>query len=310
MIMTDHQRRQCQVLEMTLNRALAQVRNVTNANKPINQLPVELLRQIFRYVPSKNDIRKGSYLHWPSDYLPTEQLIPLTHVCHYWRDVALGDPCLWTSVTLSRGTDLYRSLGLLAPERISRAGHLPVSLFVNYDYESAQVTTLSQIAGAIPLRELHVRSTGTGIYHLEWVSTLLTFPLDHLQYLTIHGEGVAWDEPPPPGTTYNIHASHLLRLTIIHVNSFQLLHFDSPSLTSLLISIPTDSSHWNMSDLLQMLEMTPCLEELILLLPRHAVFDRSQATPPSPSARLSLPHLRKFALHAETTPHKDHNGNF
>ncbi|KAI0716492.1 hypothetical protein C8Q76DRAFT_855996 [Earliella scabrosa] len=61
-----------------------------------------------------------------------------------------------------------------------------------------------------------------------------------------------------------------------------------------------------------MLEMTPCLEELILLLPRHAVFDRSQATPvpPSPSARLSFPNVRKFALHAETVPPQDENGKF
>ncbi|KAI0716495.1 hypothetical protein C8Q76DRAFT_408617 [Earliella scabrosa] len=53
-----------------------------------------------------------------------------------------------------------------------------------------------------------------------------------------------------------------------------------------------------MQDLVQMLTMMPRVREMILLNSRGAL----HRTPPSPNARLSLPRIRKFALHSETAP--------
>ncbi|KAF9810419.1 hypothetical protein IEO21_06956 [Rhodonia placenta] len=90
---------QLECIENVLLNSLSDVRMSLNAQRPINRLPVEILSKIFRRMLSPFDIR-GDFLVWDSlfDFKDTNVLLPLTHVCRRWRDVALDTPTLWTTL--------------------------------------------------------------------------------------------------------------------------------------------------------------------------------------------------------------------
>ncbi|KAI0320219.1 hypothetical protein OF83DRAFT_1045377, partial [Amylostereum chailletii] len=54
-----------------------------NALAPVSRLPVELLAMIFESITDR---------FW--EIHP----IPLTHVCHHWRQVAINQKTLWTTI--------------------------------------------------------------------------------------------------------------------------------------------------------------------------------------------------------------------
>jgi hypothetical protein len=59
--------------------------------QPVNRLPLELLSQIVRCVPREHDIDARS-------------IVPLTHVCRYWREAIISTPEHWTALSgWSRG---------------------------------------------------------------------------------------------------------------------------------------------------------------------------------------------------------------
>ncbi|KAF5342672.1 hypothetical protein D9611_001280 [Ephemerocybe angulata] len=69
-----------------------------NAAAPVNQLPPEILAQIFEFASA--EVRDTS-MDW----------IALTHTCQYWRNAALGHPRLWSRFSFLR------------PQPWIRAGH-------------------------------------------------------------------------------------------------------------------------------------------------------------------------------------------
>ncbi|KAL0951990.1 hypothetical protein HGRIS_008643 [Hohenbuehelia grisea] len=60
-------------------------------NSPISKLPNEILSDIFRLI------------HYDNLRLPTSQDLSFSWVCHDWREVALNDPLLWNTISLSTG---------------------------------------------------------------------------------------------------------------------------------------------------------------------------------------------------------------
>jgi hypothetical protein len=64
----------------------------------LHSLPVELLAYIFTFCTQAPD---KPYLHYPA------ALIAITHVCHYWRTLALSYAPLWTSVTCGTRLPLH-----------------------------------------------------------------------------------------------------------------------------------------------------------------------------------------------------------
>jgi len=79
--------------------------------QPVNRLPSEILSQIARDVPTNSD----------GDARP---IIPLTHVCQYWRDSIISTPEHWTLIS-SRS----RRLAALSLERAKAA---PLKLTIHY----------------------------------------------------------------------------------------------------------------------------------------------------------------------------------
>ena len=66
--------------------------SLRNMLQPVNRLPPEILCRVVRFVPDKKA-------------KDTKSIIPLTHVCRYWRESIVSAAGLWTLVS-SESTDL------------------------------------------------------------------------------------------------------------------------------------------------------------------------------------------------------------
>ncbi|KAI0324425.1 hypothetical protein GY45DRAFT_1331553 [Cubamyces sp. BRFM 1775] len=87
---------------------------------PIHSLPVELLTRIFQ-------------LGVDSDPIPDEQIrgeptfeVLVSHVCRYWRQIALHTPHLWTTIHFRTRAHMSRGEVYL-----SRNGRLPIDIYVD-----------------------------------------------------------------------------------------------------------------------------------------------------------------------------------
>ncbi|KAF9810443.1 hypothetical protein IEO21_06941 [Rhodonia placenta] len=119
---------QLKSIEDELLHTLSDVRMSLNAQHPVNRLPVEILGEIFHQVPpllnpDLDDPSLEEFLVWDSlfDFKDTDALLPLTHVCRRWRDVALDTPTLWTTIYGSSHPDAiseYRIRSQSAPLRV------------------------------------------------------------------------------------------------------------------------------------------------------------------------------------------------
>ncbi|EMD32058.1 hypothetical protein CERSUDRAFT_99756 [Gelatoporia subvermispora B] len=100
-------------MESALATASTFVQSLMNTPPPINRLPPEILSDIFLRVPG---IQKRPFRS-QSPFIECAEALPLTHVCSYWREVAINMPYLWAhirapslidfSLTRSRGVPLH-----------------------------------------------------------------------------------------------------------------------------------------------------------------------------------------------------------
>ena len=65
---------------------------------PIDRLPSELLTKIFALVPSRLSIQPDPS-YGSGRPVRTADLVPITAVCRWWREIALGTSSLWTTFT-------------------------------------------------------------------------------------------------------------------------------------------------------------------------------------------------------------------
>ncbi|KAI0045364.1 hypothetical protein FA95DRAFT_1476973, partial [Auriscalpium vulgare] len=78
-----------------------------NALTPIARLPSEILARIFSFAARAEPI-PGGYSTSPAS--KRMGWIKVTHVCHYWREVALAHPALWERVSFSIGPEWTEEL--------------------------------------------------------------------------------------------------------------------------------------------------------------------------------------------------------
>ena len=88
-------------------------RSFRNLSQLVNRLSAEILTCIVRWVPREDDT-------------DTRSIIPLTHVCRYWRDLIVSIPWVWTLIS-SNGS------GDLAALSLQRAKAAPLELWLNSD---------------------------------------------------------------------------------------------------------------------------------------------------------------------------------
>ncbi|KAK7691021.1 hypothetical protein QCA50_006124 [Cerrena zonata] len=109
----------------------------------IAHLPSEIHLEIFSYIVDEwgedhiQDTKQRSHTSKSYTWLPT-----ITHICHYWRYIALGSPCLWRYVLLD--VDASSSLEVV----LERSQEAPIFVFCHidhYDLERHHLDRIQQI---------------------------------------------------------------------------------------------------------------------------------------------------------------------
>ena len=97
-----------------LKTAAERVANLLNEGTPTHQLPPEILTRIL-YLAVDHD----SEAH-------TEQVIPLTHVCRYWRALLLSYPRMWSTICMKPGNPS------LISEWLARSQKVPLTIIAEF----------------------------------------------------------------------------------------------------------------------------------------------------------------------------------
>ncbi|KAI0695413.1 hypothetical protein C8T65DRAFT_743982 [Cerioporus squamosus] len=79
---------------------LSQLRHLQNSLAPVNRLAPELFVKIFKYLVEPTIFKDESMAELFSPAARLGSLISATHVCYYWRQIALGAAELWTTIPL------------------------------------------------------------------------------------------------------------------------------------------------------------------------------------------------------------------
>ncbi|KAF9786413.1 hypothetical protein BJ322DRAFT_1059468, partial [Thelephora terrestris] len=89
-----------------LEKFIPSFRNLWNLLQPVNRLPQEILPHIARHLLGENAV----------DARP---VIPMTHVCRYWRESIISAPEIWTLISNSQSELMTRSLARVKASRLS-----------------------------------------------------------------------------------------------------------------------------------------------------------------------------------------------
>lgn len=129
-------------LEGTILGLLQHVRVLRNHARPIGRLPPELLSMIFKLAVTPQE----------DDSTPTfKDVVPLTHVCRYWRAILLNHNGFWSDIHL-KGQDpglITRQLGRCGDAALSVNVHLQYWMF-----RRENTRLLNNLRGA--LKEIHL----------------------------------------------------------------------------------------------------------------------------------------------------------
>ncbi|KAL1945954.1 hypothetical protein VTO73DRAFT_1956 [Trametes versicolor] len=155
--------------------AISKIKSNLNADMPVCKLPPELLTLVFEYASFRdqryalrNSVRKVQGHGAPATEPAYHRLLPITHVCRMWRNVALAAAHLWTCISYGRkeraDTFIHRS----------QAAPLSITVF------GATKSHLERIFGSSGSRlqrldighdrRLFLPSTGVGSSRLECVT--------------------------------------------------------------------------------------------------------------------------------------------
>ncbi|PPQ80954.1 hypothetical protein CVT24_013147 [Panaeolus cyanescens] len=150
--------------------AFLQTSSTTGAPLTINDLPPEILAEIFHtymFWDDQSDLLDPELEGMISVFLPNAQSAPLLfcRVCSYWRDVAISTPSLWSAIAIqksfnldtialwlkrSQGHPLSLFIWLFRDASSTVLEHLPLLLQMLY----AQIARWRQISIYLPTSEL------------------------------------------------------------------------------------------------------------------------------------------------------------
>jgi hypothetical protein len=178
-----------------LRTATLRVANLLNESTPTHRLPLELLTRIFHLA-----VDHGSEEH-------AKQIIPLTHVCRYWRTVLLAYPSIWSTVCLKPGNPNVISLWL------GRSQKVPLTVIAEFTdaykhppcrYQDSATATLADDNGlGVCFRHEAVLSLNQLLPHRSRICDLS---------ILIHSSDPYWDDEDDDG--------HQDEPTLLHHNFF------------------------------------------------------------------------------------------
>ncbi|EIW65265.1 uncharacterized protein TRAVEDRAFT_42643 [Trametes versicolor FP-101664 SS1] len=154
----------------------ANIREIFNARRPLLSIPTELLQIIMAFIP---DAVKSDMLRpvWDAEMYDTAMIIPISQTCRRLRQVALGCPALWTSIT--EGPPSRARLFA------QRSRGMPLELFLPVGRISEYVP--ADVAKDLRnrLRVLHVRDSAGRITRDALQDILTEGLLPHLESLSV-----------------------------------------------------------------------------------------------------------------------------
>ncbi|KAK7690990.1 hypothetical protein QCA50_006093 [Cerrena zonata] len=266
--------------------------------QPTSNLPPELLLEIFSVILDEwhsqllwNN-RRLAALYGPAmmaAHIPPNVLLPITHVCQYWRNVAVHAPTLWTHVTLNDSLDTM----------LNRSQRLPISLYWNIQHDGSSYSQEEQLQIRDRLRphlhrvqllqitsedDLHVSPQFLLSCHLPSIQDITLTTMNDHRLLIARELFRVWMKPDYDG---------LRRLSVAHVYLPCIRAAIRPSLRHLSIFIPVENVDVTM--FLSIIEATPLLESLSLVtsgsLPRHLVQELQE-----PQKIITLLYLRSLQI--------------
>ncbi|TCD61496.1 hypothetical protein EIP91_008362 [Steccherinum ochraceum] len=239
----------------------AEVRRKMNALTPICRLPPETLGEIFRLFVEDMEL----YGYW---WLDRERYIdrPLVpaQVCHYWREVAVGTPWLWTRITVDNALERTRTF-------ITRSKQVPLTVTSIQNIRSKDLSRfLSGLELAIS--ELHRAlsfhaSLTTQTY--DAVAHLIPLQLPLLKSLTMISQKMNDSSTPLFSDFFRTHLTPRLKTLDIrgHRVSWAKDIFPQHLLELTVQSPPEDYSLWTPSaitEVMSALQSFPSLKTLSL----------------------------------------------
>ncbi|KAI0761984.1 hypothetical protein BD413DRAFT_616718 [Trametes elegans] len=251
-----------QMLQQTLQAAQTLIQEALNSRNLIAKLPPELLSHIFSMVSSDLPVR-GPHKS-TSHARQTYDLIPLTHVCHRWRTIALTTSSLWS--TVCETTPTY-----VASEALrARAGCSPLTIYLD---RPCPTPALSQILAkdGEDVVELYLNGL-QGTCPVRLASELLAFQAPHLEHARVmrsrpqrgpfNGAPGADADMSAVVELWHGTAPRLRTLELYGVPFLPSNHFER--LAGLTLSLDCCAVEWGLDDLCAFFARAPALEELCL----------------------------------------------
>ena len=159
-----------------MHEILGLIPSLRNLLRPVNRLPPELLSHVVRYIPDM-------------DARDARSIIPLTHVCRYWRESIVSTPGNWTLISNER-------VGLMELS-LERCKATPIKLWL----DMRQVRRYPGLSDPIIP---YIQNTETlHLYHIstpdELIRTLPNFPqsMPNLRSLSLSGQDQSITLFPP-----------------------------------------------------------------------------------------------------------------
>jgi hypothetical protein len=237
----------------TARARILSLRTRRNALAPIFLLPSKLLAQIFHFYALEG-------LSWSSGV--TLGWISVTHVCRYWRQVALEDTSLWTRIA-----GFPQSTSWIA-EMLLRSKCAPLTIDL---YGPPDLDVLSMFPSHIShTRELRLRNLS--VAHVDSIKELCCLEAPVLEHFELD-----MSDTPFPVIFHPLVGTKLFKDHAPKLRTFSLHHAGIPwsiiprsQLTELRIILPCDLSDIddiplpNISQFIDVLTNSPALEDLVL----------------------------------------------